>query len=311
MQADYTYWQNALDGKFGPVHDSDPQPGFYRRRTRRGGPFVPVAIWVHEGEMVAVQDGARADAAEIWTHVCQHPIPEAWYHGKAKGEPWPDEDPAIQAVAPGAGHNNPPQDEADILKEQIENASKGISEFETIKDDETAARAQSLRARLNELSGEADKKREAEKKPHLEAGKTIDAKWQPLVKAAKAAADTIRNALGRFETEKARKAEEERRKQEEAQRKAEAEAKKKGAPPPPPAPVVEAPPPATQIRGAYGKAAAVKVVKVATVIDQDKAYGFLKTHPELIACIAALSQRAVNAGHEVPGVKVEEERRIA
>lgn len=308
--ADYTYWQNALKGSFGPVHDSDPQPGFYRRRTRKGGPFVPVAIWEHEGKIVAVQDGKHADAAEIWTYVCQNPIPEDWYHGKMNDGVWRDEAPAVAAEAT-MGHNQGPTDEAEILKEQIESASAGVKQYEKIDSDESAAQAQSLRARLNELSGEADKKREDAKKPHLDAGKAIDAKWQPLVKAAKAGADAIRAALSGWETEKYNRQQEERRKAEEAQRKAEEKAAKAGKPAPAPPPPPEPAPEATQIKGAYGKAASVKVVKVVTVTDQDAAYKFLRTHPELVSLIAKLAQRGIDAGYDVPGVRIEEQRKVA
>lgn len=314
---DYTYWRNALAGDFGPVHDSDPQAGFYRKRVSRGGPFVPVAIFEHEGKPVALVNGSQADADEVWTYVCQHPIKEDWYHTKMGGAPWPDEDGAVAAslAPPPAGHNNPPQDEAEVLSGQIDAAAAGIGDYAEIKDDETAARAQSLRSRLLELSGDADKKREAEKAPHLEAGRAIDKKWQPLVKAAKAAADRIRDALGAHETRKARAAAEAARKVEEERRRLEALAAKArpaakllppAAAPPPPAPE-----PVTAIRGAYGRAAAVKVVKVATVTDQDAAYGYLKNRPEVVDLIAKLAQRAVDAGYDVPGTEVSTERKVA
>lgn len=316
--ADYTYWQNALLGNFGPVHDGELQLGFWRKRISRDGAFVPVATFIHDGKLVALVNGDAVEHPEdLWTFICRNPIPEDWYHARMAGEPWPDEDGAVaKSVAPPpppSGHNNPPQDEAEILKAQIDAASAGVSDYAEVSDDETAAKAQSLRSRLLELSREADKKRDAEKRPHLEAGKAIDAKFQPLVKAAKAAADAIAKALGAHETRKAREAAEAAMRAEEARQKALAEqlAKHPEAPPPepvaPPQPIV-APAP---IKGAYGRAATVKVVKVATVTDQDAVYGYLKTHPEMIALITQLAQRAVNAGHTVPGVEVTEERKVS
>lgn len=313
---DYTYWQNALAGIFGPVHDADPQLGFYRKRTGKAAGYVPVAIWEQDGGILALVDGKSADAAEIWTFVCQYPILEEWYRARMEGQPWPDESAAVTAsLAHRTDTNNPPTDEAEILKGQIDAASAGVAEYSEIKDDETAAKAQSLRSRLLELSGDADKKREALKKPHFEAGKAVDAKFQPLVKAAKAAADLIRDALGAHETRKAREAERVRLIAEEARIKAEREAVKAAAagkplpvpaaPPPPPEPVQ------TTVRGAYGRAASVKVVKVAKVVDQDAAYSGLKTHPEMIALIATLAQRAATAGIPLPGVEVTEERKVS
>lgn len=307
-----------MAGIFGPVHDSDPQPGFFRKRTRRAGPFVPVAIWEQGGKILALVDGKEADAAEIWSHVCQYPILEEWYRARMMGQPWPDESAAVtESLAPAAGHNNPPTDPVEVLKGQIEAASAGATEYAEIKDDETASKAQSLRSRLLELSGDADKRREAEKKPHFEAGKAIDLKFQPLVKAAKAAADLIRDALGAHETRKARAAEAARLEAENLRIKAEREAVKAAAAgkplPQPPAPSAPEPlpAPAATIRGAYGRGAAVKAVKVAKVIDQDAAYTGLKAHPEMIALIAALAQRAATAGITLPGVEVTEERKVS
>lgn len=326
MTATYDYWSNALKGEFGAVHDSDPQPGFYRKRTSRGGAFVPVAIWEHEGSIVALVDGKQADAAELWSYVCQYPVTEEQYRARVETGRWHDESAAVTAslAPPSIGHNNGPQDEAEIIKGQIEAASAGAEEYATIKDDAEAAKAQSLRSRLLELSGSADKKREAEKKPHLEAGKSVDAKWQPLVKAAKAAADKIRDALSAHETRKARVAAEAQRKAEEAIRKAEEERRAKLAaklaehpdapspmPEPTPAAAPVAPEPVTAIRGAYGRAAAVKIVKVATVTDQDAAYAYLKADKELAALISKLAQRAVDAGYTVPGTEVTEQRKVA
>jgi len=321
--ADYTYWQNALRGEFGAVSDGYPEPGFYRKRTGKAAGYVPVAIWEDGGKIVALVDSKEADANEVWTYCCPHPITEAQYHARIETGRWHDEDDAVtSSLAHRTDTNNPPTDEADILRGQIEAASAGVTEYAQINDDPTAAKAQSLRSRLLELSGQADKLREKQKKPHLEAGKEIDAKFQPLVKGAKAAADAIRDALGAHETRKAREAERIRREQEEARIKAEREAVKTraeaelagkpvAAPEPAPMPPAPAPEPVTAIRGSYGRAASVKVVKVATVKDQDAAYTFLKSHKELIELIATLSQRAVNAGYAVPGVEVTEERKVA
>lgn len=333
---DYSYWTNALAGTFGPVHDSDPQPGFYRKRTGKAAGYVPCAIWEDGGKMLAVVDSEEADAAAIWTYVCKYPIPEDWYRARVEGKPWPDESSAVTAslTPPPSGHNNPPTDEAEILEGQIEAASAGVTEFAQIKDDETASKAQSLRSRLLELSGSADKLREDRKRPHLEAGKTIDAKFMPLVNMAKTGADTIRAALSAHETRKAQEADRIRREAEEARLKAEREAatrraeaeaaaraaEEAGRPAPPvviPEPIPEPPAPApvpesaTTIRGAYGRGAAVKIVKVAKVVDQDKAYMAMRTHKELVELIAKLAQRAATAGVEVAGVEVTEQRSVA
>jgi len=311
----YDFWQSALAGNSPPVHDGDAQPGFYRMRAAKGGALLPVAIWEHEGKLVALVDGASSDPARIWNFVCDKPVTEEAYRSRVETGIWFDEDAAVTASLspPPAGHNDPPQDEADVLSGQIESAAANAQDYVDIKDDETAAKAQSARARLNELSGQADKRREALKKPHLEAGKAVDARWQPIVKRAKEAADALRAALGAYETRKARAAEQARLAAEETRKKALAEqlAAHPEAPPPPlPPPPEAAPVPITAIKGAYGRAATIKEVKRATVTDQDAVYNFLRGHRELVDLIARLAQRAVDAGHTVPGVTVTTEKDV-
>lgn len=322
--ADYTYWHKALaltDGKRAVSRDEmkelglidEPQPGFYRRRMTRGGPFVPVAIWPSGDDMVATTDGKPVDAGEVWTYCCAHPIPEIWFRERSAGAPWPDEDVAVTesfAAAPAApgsieGHNQP-EDDLAAIRDQIEAASKNAKDYEKIESDEVAAKAQALRSRLNELSGQADKKREAEKAPHLAAGKAVDDKWRALVQGPKALADGIRKALSAWETEKDRRR---RAAEEEARKKAEAEAKKapKGTAAAPALQAPDPPPVQTTIRGASGRAAAIMEKKIAKVIDQDAAYQSLKTHPDLITFIQTLAQRAVDAGKGdmVKGIEIE------
>jgi DNA polymerase III gamma/tau subunit len=317
----YAFWRARMAGQNTDAFAAVAHAGFYR--TSRG---EPVAVWEHEGALVAQVGSRRPVAADAefcertFANACQYPVTHEQYTAAMAGAPWPDMDPTVheQIKAP---RQNEPVDEAEMLRDQIDSAKSGAEAYAKVADDETAAKAQSLRARLNELAREADKKREALKKPHLEAGKAIDATWQPLVKDAKGAADGIGKALSAWETEKARRAEaerrrveEERRKAEEARRLAEEEAAKAGSPPPapPPAPVVEAPPEPvqTQVRGGYGRAASIREVKVATVVDQDKAYLAMRTHPELVDLIAKLAQRAVNAGHDIAGVEVTVEKKV-
>ena len=320
MSDTYTYWRKALEltgGTRSLTRDemrsldltSAPQCGFFRRRLVSKGAFIPVAIWQYEGATVAVVDGKQADAEETWSYCCPHPVTEEAYRARIAGERWADEAEGLSP--PPIGHNQGPQDEADILRSQIEAASASVKDYTEIADDETASRAQSLRARLNELSRDADKKREAEKRPHFDAAKAVDLKWQPLVKAAKAAADAIAKALGAHETRKARAAAEQARLAEEARRKAVAEvlAAHPEAPVPMPPPVTSAP--VTTIRGAYGRAASVKVVKIAHVKDYDEATTFFRNEPEYRGVIERLAQRAVDAGHTVPGVEIEEQRKVA
>jgi hypothetical protein len=81
------WWRDALNG-LKPVVTDEPHPGFYKRRLVKGGPFVPVQIWIEgdrddAGELVDDErilcsvNGREADAVDNWMYCCVHPISEA------------------------------------------------------------------------------------------------------------------------------------------------------------------------------------------------------------------------------------------
>lgn len=323
----WQWWQSALaePKKIGtaalPVHPGEYQLGYYRTRSKNV-PWEPVGIYPDENGVVVAFRGERQvdDIPELFQWCCRHPVSYDAYVAALNGKNWPDDDPTVAAqVAPKpavAGDNSGKIDEAEVIRDQIEAALAGLSAYETVQDDETASKALSLRNRLNELSREADKIRTKEKEPHLEAGKAVDAKWQPLVKKAKAGADQVRSAIGAWETEKLRRQREAERKAEQARLRAEAEAAKAaedGKPVPEPEPVAEtvAAAPA-QIKGTYGKAASVSVkVVVKEVTDWMKLATYMSGHPETQALLRKLAQRALDAGRtDIPGITTAEEATV-
>jgi len=279
------------------MHADTPKCGFYRVRRDRNGGWKPIAIYQHQdGEFEALHDNDQlVDAAEIWSWACRNPITEELYRDVAEnGNPWPDMDGTVAAQI---GHNRGFADEADTLRDQIESAKAGADKYGTITDDDTEKAAQSLRSRLLELKGQAEKAHKVEKQPHLDGGRAVDAKWLPLAKDAEVTAKLIAAAIGAWEDAKELK-----RRETEMRKAAEAGA------PPPLKPLVSAP--AAPIKGAYGRAATVQVRKVVTITDQDAVYAAFKRRGEVGEFLTKLAQRAVDAGHEVPGIKVEEKRAI-
>lgn len=296
----YAYWQNALKGEFGPIHDGDAQPGFYRRKV--GNKYVPIAIWEKDGAIVALQEQTLVDPVYIWSFCADKPVSHAQYIEQSRLGHWWDED---QSVTASLAHD--PSNAADpleALKDQIEAALSGVGDYTEIKDDTAAAKAQGLRSRLLELSGDADKRRGELVRPFLDGENATNSVWMPLVRTAKEGANAIRAALSAWETNKDRA----------AKAKAAAEAQKAaqeafkhaplGAEPPKPVPAPVAAP-AAPIKGAYGRAASVKTVKVAIVKDQDAAYKQFREHPQVVALIQTLANAAVKAGGEVAGCEIE------
>lgn len=310
----YDWWRRAVAGeKIGgptlPVHDGEPQLGYYRKRISAAGAFTGVAIYMHGDAMVALEGKDRmVDPNDIWTWVAKYPVTYAAYEYWAQNGRWPDMDKSVEGSLAHAASNSADLTEDQKKKAEIDTALEAVKTYQTIADDESLARAQSARSRLLELSGDADKIREREKAPHLEAGRKVDTVWQPLVKTAKDGADKIRAVMSAYVTARDKKAEEERRQAEEKARIEAEKAAKKGrpAPPPEPQPATVAPE-ATTIRPGYGRAAAITEKKVVTVTDQDACYQSLKSHPELVTMIHLLAQRAVAAGKgdQVQGIKID------
>lgn len=57
---------------------------------------------------------------------------------------------------------------------------------------------------MKALSRDAEKERKAEKQPHLDAGKAVDSKWQPLIKTAKLVTEEAQKPLTVWRTEQQR-----------------------------------------------------------------------------------------------------------
>lgn len=276
------------------IAEDNPISGFYRGAAKKGGRMLPIAIWREDDKLFVLRDGVEVEPHKVWPWCVENPVPHDWYERATLGDGrWPDEAP-IAADAPSLGHNNPPQDAAEDLAGQIESAA-ALAQGIKIADDNEAAGAQSLRSRLNELASAADKERAAEKKPHLDAGKAVDAKWQPIIKKAKDAANAIRALLGDYETAKLRA--------DEARKAATLESS--------PVQTGVAATPKTTIKGASGRAAVVRTKSRAVVVDYDAAYAALRDDAAIRHAIEAAAQAAVDAGESVPGVTIEKIREVA
>ena len=42
---DFAWWRQALAGATLPIHENEPQPGYYRVRESKAGAFLAVAMW--------------------------------------------------------------------------------------------------------------------------------------------------------------------------------------------------------------------------------------------------------------------------
>ena len=107
------------------------------------------------------------------------------------------------------GHNQPPDvyDGFRLHVEDLFDQAKQFLDGEPIETEQQAEDVSRLLNMVRKTSNDADDARKAEKKPHDDAAKAVQAKWKPLLDKLDLAATTAKNALAPF-----------LRKQEEAQR---------------------------------------------------------------------------------------------
>ena len=296
--ADYSYWEQALENPAALKNrelriTTEPQFGFYRTRDGKA-----VAIWMEDGGIVLTVDGFEAPPerhADIWVGCAMRPIPETWHEGRLEGRPWPDIDEGLAEMGDNVRQG---MDEV----EQIAELAASVKNYGQIEDDQTAAKAISLRARLMELKGVVDKKREALKAPHLKQCRDIDEAWMGPVKQATGAANVLKALVDAWETLKRRK----QREADEALERVRRAAAAQHQPLPEPAPAAT-PAPKAQIKAGYGRAAAVRErLRVIEITDWATALDSVGHRDSIIQAMLKEAQKVIDAGAEtVPGFAVE------
>lgn len=245
MSDRYLWWRQALRGEFGLIYESDPQPGYYRMRRGKGGPWVPVAIWPeHDVAQAPTEDnssplkfnclvsGVDRDPYEVWTWCCRYPVSYETYVAVAEGgEGWPEDLPSelhselerfdhsgrsvsisseahshggsrllsgSQSIA-SIGHNSAGVTEAEGFLEEIvivlKSANEWLAGLGSIGSQVEADRAANYAERFSNLETRAEEARTAEKRPVLDLGKQIDAKWKPIIAKASDGKVQMKKAL--------------------------------------------------------------------------------------------------------------------
>ncbi|MEQ1407735.1 hypothetical protein ABK249_22705 [Neorhizobium sp. Rsf11] len=316
------WWQEALAGRIGPIHDGHPQQGYYRTRFK-DKPWEPVAIWFEDGEWHALRGERKVDASDIWTWCCRNPITYEAYNKAIEGAGWDDE-----PEAPAIGHNLP-DDPFDALQVEFAAEKEQAEAFlkQPIKTQADADRAAIWSKRLSTIAKKATDLHKVEKQPHLDAGRAVDNKWRELKEEPDALSKRLKRHMDdylreqqRIEAERQRKAQEEadrkRREAEEAARLAavanddaaadEAKRKQEEA-----AQAERDAQMRNATAGRTGARVALRTFVSARIVDYDRALRALSDHPEMKALVETLANRAVRAGVEVEGVERFEEQRAA
>lgn len=305
----YSFWRRRMAGEVVPIHDGEPQAGFYRL-VGKDGYSQPVAYWFgKEGDLrcrIGNKDVNEQTANERWPWASKKPITHEVYKAVIAGGPWPDQHEGVtrdRANSDGA----PADDSFEGLKDRIEDLAR---DAETLiaagaaADQSAADRASDLANRLAELQKTADAARKIEKKPHDEAVAAVQAKWNPLLGVAdiyKRIKSAVITPYLVAEDQKRKAAETE------ARRLAE-EAAKAGAPIPEPVTMQRSAPKA----GSGGRrSVALRSVKVVTITDRAALLAFFANNEQVTEVLQKLAEKVTAAGVTVPGVTVTEEQRAA
>lgn len=324
----WAWWQAALEGNIGPMHEGQPEQGYYRTRFK-GGQWEPVALWFENGEWHAMRGERMVDPADTWNFCRTHPVSYEAYQKAIEGAGWDDEPPA-----PSIGHNLP-ADPFDALKLEYEAEKEQAEAFmrTPIKTQDQADKAAIWSKRLATIAKKATDQHKVEKQPSLDEGRRVDDKWRglkedpaELSKKLKRHMDAYLQEQARIERERqeaARREEERlRREAEEASRKAaeadhqseverqaaidrarqleqEAAAKAKEA---------EA---KNASAGRTGARVSLRTFVEPNITDYDALLMALKDRPEIREVVESLAKRAAKSGVSLPGMEIIEVQRAA
>jgi hypothetical protein len=326
----WAWWSNALAGNFGPIHDGQPEWGFYRVRDGKNGPWVPVAIWQDEtGAFVATRNGQEVKHPEdIWTWACRYPVTEEAFDAAIAGKGWPDDAPT--ATLPPKTHNQS-SDPFEALTEEYAGEKEQAEAFlkTKITTQDQADRAAVWSKRIAAIAKKATDLHKVEKQPSLDEGRRIDDKWRDLKEGPADLSKKLKRHMDEFLLEQQRIENERRRKaQEEADRirreaeaaahaaeeaenseaKAEADRLAKAA-----ADAEREAQAKNAAAGRTGAKVALRTFVSAKVNDYQAAATalVLMKHPDILAVIDQLANRAIKSGQSLPGVERFEEQRAA
>lgn len=306
-EMNYDYWYAALAGEKPPIHEGDPQCGYYKKKNKNKADS-PVAVFVNDGKIVALVGTAieseLIEADKYWTWFGDKPVSYEDYKAAYEDAAW---EKAVEGLTPKepapVGHNNPPEDPFESFKEQIANAATIADKVmaEDIKTKEQADRLANSRERLLQLFKESEEARKAEKKPHDDAATAVQIKWKPIVDQAKSTADKARARIDTYI-----KAEEQRLAKEALERAKEAEKKGEEIP-------IEKTEPVRVGGGVSGRRTSAKTVVTAIIEDRIAFATFLLTGDNPNGDVMDALQRAANKivqdKGKAPGIKVKSERK--
>jgi hypothetical protein len=180
----YDFWRRRLKGEVIPIHDGEPQAGFYRN-----GPSA-VAYWFDKDGKIRCrvdnQNVAEQDAMERWPFASKKPVSHEAYTARIEACQWPSESKAVSEDIEIA-RTDPNANTFEGLQKRIAKlraAADALIHAGAATTQESSDAAADLTDRLSKLWTQSDNLRKVEKQPHLDAEREVDNKWRAVLAAA-------------------------------------------------------------------------------------------------------------------------------
>lgn len=289
MTDQYDFYRRRLAGETVPIHDGEPQAGFYRL-TYKNMPDQPVAYWYGKDDKLRCRIGntdvTELVAAERWPWASKRPITHDVYKHVIGGGHWPDQHEAVSQT-----NSAPPDDSIEALTDAIESLARVANDMiqaGPAKDQNAADQAADVANKLAEYQKKADAARKAEKKPHDDAAAAVQQKWAPVLTLADIYRAVKLKVITPFLNAKA-----------DAERKAREEAAKAGQPEPEPQR-------STTKAGTRGKSVALRTVRRVEITDRAALLAYFAEGEAMTAFLQDMAEKAVRVGVTPPGVQITE-----
>jgi hypothetical protein len=311
-ESPWLYWNEALNGNFleDLIQRGHPQLGCYRDKFR--------AVYIYRDDAGAL--GCRVTAGyaprhddeidELFGFVCRKPIPYELYETIRDGGKWPED---VEAPAErGMGDNSKNLAPHEALSADISNLADAARDWlksigGKITTQEQADKAANYATEFGKLEKRGQDKHKAEKAPHLEAGRAVDAAWKPVIDLADQKKRFMKKAFETWAVEEQRKRSEEaaRLRAEQERQAAEARAAAKAAGEPPPD--EEEPPVVENVKAGTRGRVSMRTRTKWEITDRRAFVDYLLAMdappPDLLSTLDLIANRIGSAGGSPPGVE--------
>lgn len=292
----FAWWRAALTGNRGDFDTRNPPSGYYRQHDRS------LAIWRDDDGTLrwTVSHGFPPrhidQLCDAFASFGMRPVSyEDWLAHSETGL-WPESpEPEIAAARVGIGHNS--GSPAEVIADELAAIETAFREWlasigGVIATEAHDAKAEEFKRRFGDLKKRADDAHEAEKRPHLEAGREVDRLWKAPRERAEAGKREVGAALTPYRRERERI-------RAEAERKARAALAEAGQP----APIEQhRPKPRSGLRS----------VKTLVLTDAKAAGAFIASLHEppadFLDVVRVVARRMIEAGVAVPGAEIRTEK---